>query len=89
MAVADDETWLVGVRVGLEMRRERVDAPAELADDGRRNSDGRSDGDWMCGCFGVVVCASGRVCRNCEAGPVSIAPVELRWRICAEDISGF
>lgn len=42
--VACAEAWLVGVRVGLEARRERTEAPAELVE-GRRNREGRSDGD--------------------------------------------
>lgn len=89
--VADAEVVGVRAAAGLDTRRERIEVATELAEEGRRSSDGRSGVDSGCECLGVgmfvvvvgVVCASaaGRVsCR--EAGkPVCIAPVELRWRV--------
>lgn len=45
VADAEAEAWLVGVRVGLEGLRERTEGAVELVDEGRRKSEGLSEGD--------------------------------------------
>ena len=89
--VADAEVVGVRAAAGLDTRRERIDVATELADEGRRSSEGRSGVDRGCECLGVVavfvvaavVCASagGRVNREEAGEPVFIAPLELRWRV--------